>query len=119
MKVTKYYYSKEAHIRKLPVVTDQSGEVLYVIDHTEAETKKLPRITVASVLDKDENKMYFGVAVCSPKDMFSKQIGRDLAFKRAIETPDVSVYITRISSTRNISKRYANTLIAKYLEKYV
>lgn len=117
MKTVKYYYSKAVHLRKLPVVTDEEGNALFLYEKSEPLIKKLPRITVASVYDPINNSMKFGVAVCSPKDTFKKSIGRELALKRAQES--ASVVIVKYNKVREVSTRYANELIDRYLSKYV
>ena len=91
MKTVKYYYSAPVHVRHIPVLTDDEGNVLFVYDKVEPMVKRVPRITVASVYDPVENKMTFGAAVCSPKDTFKKSIGREIAEKRARQFPEITV----------------------------
>lgn len=119
MKTVKYYYSKPVHLRRLPVLTDDEGNVLFVYDKVDPTVKKIPRITVASVYDPLSNTMTFGVATCSPKDMFSKKVGRELAEARAKEHPEVTVKAIRRGKVREVSTRYANELIERHLSKYV
>ena len=119
MKTVKYYYSAPIHIRHIPVITDDEGRVLYIYDRIEPIMKKLPRVTVASVYDPITDKMTFGASVCSPKDMFVKRIGRENAEKRARQFPEITICNVRKGKIREVSKRYANDLIAKHLEKYV
>ena len=76
MKTVKYYYSAPVHIRRIPVLTDDEGNVLFIYDKIEPSVKRVPRITVASVYDPIDNRMTFGAAICSPKDTFKKNIGR-------------------------------------------
>lgn len=115
----KYYYSKETAIKRLPVVVDENGEVLYVCSHMEAKTKKLPRVTVATLYNRDANEMSFAVSVCANKDQFIKRIGRELAHKRAETEPELIVRGIKRNKVSATSKRYAQELIDKYLEKYV
>ena len=119
MKTVKYYYSKPVHLRRLPVLTDDEGNVLFVYDKVDPTVKRIPRITVASVYDPETNTMTFGVATCSTKDMFSKKIGRELAEKRAREHAEVTVKAIRRGRIREVSTRYANELIERHLSKYV
>lgn len=119
MKTVKYYYSAPVHIRHIPVITNDEGEVLYVYDRIEPSVKRLPRITVASVYDPINNTMTFGAAVCSPKDTFVKKIGRENAEKRARQFPEITVRNIKRGKIREVSKRYANDLIEKHLSKYV
>lgn len=119
MKKVKYYYSAPAHLVTLPALTDDNGNVLYVYDKISAKVKRFPRITVASVYDPDNNVMKFGAAVCSPRDLFVKKIGRDLAEERANNNPEITITGINRKKIREASKKYANDLIEKYLAKYV
>lgn len=119
MKTIKYYYSKPVHIRLLPVATNSQGDVEFVMSNTSQIVKTLPRVVVASVYNPKEKIMSFGVAVCSPKDVFKKSIGRKLAEDRARINPNVKVKIIKRGSIRSVSKRYANQLIAQHLDKDV
>lgn len=118
MKEVKYYYSKPVHVRTLPVITDDNGEVIYIMDKVSVKSKKVPRVTVASVYDTDTNRMTFGVAVCSPKDVFEKKIGREIALKRAEESTN-AVIVTKRRKIRETSRNHANELIANALSRYV
>lgn len=111
MKTVKYYYSKLVHVRYLPCVTDDQGEVQFILNRNTSNPKKLPRVTVASVYDRENNSMSFGVAVCSPKDTFRKSEGRDLAYKRAMENPNCVVKSIKKGHVREVSKKYSNALI--------
>ena len=121
MKTVKYYYSKPVHVRLIPVMTDSQGEVSFVMSGISQIVRTLPRVTVASVYDPDDNTMYFGVSVCSPKDTFKKSTGRKLAEDRARIKPNVKVKLTsrKRDYIRRISKRYANELMSEYLSKDV
>lgn len=119
MKTVKYYYSAPVHIRHIPVLTDDEGNVLFVYDKVEPSVKRIVRITVASVYDPVENKMTFGVAVCSPKDVFKKSIGREIAERRARQSPEITVVAINRKKLREVSKRYANDLIERHLSKHV
>ena len=119
MKTVKYYYSAPVHIRHIPVLTDDEGNVMFVYDKVEPSVKRVPRITVASVYDPIENKMTFGAAVCSPKDTFKKSVGREIAEKRARQFPEITVVAIDRRKIREVSQRYANDLIERHLAKYV
>ena len=119
MKTVKYYYSAPVHVRHIPVLTDDEGNVLFVYDKVEPMVKRVPRITVASVYDPVENKMTFGAAVCSPKDTFKKSIGREIAEKRARQFPEITIVGINRRKIREVSKRYSNDLIERHLAKYV
>lgn len=100
-------------------MTDSQGDVTFVMSNTSEIVKTLPRVVVASIYNSEENSMSFGVALCSPKDTFKKAIGRKLAEDRARIKPNVKVTNIRKGCIRSVSKRYANQLIAEYLEKDV
>lgn len=119
MKTVKYYYSAPVHIRQIPVLTNDQGDVLHIYDKISPSIKRLPRVTVASVYDPIKNQMTFGASICSPKDMFVKRIGRENAEKRAREFPEITICNIKKGKVRETSKRYANDLIEKHLSKYV
>lgn len=120
MKTVKFYYSKPVHVRLLPCVTDAQGEPLFLHEKMQSKIMRtLPRITVAAMYDSDTNSMAFGVAVCSPKDVFKKAIGRELAKNRAEVKPIVEVKAIRRGCVRSVSRRYANEIISSYLSKNV
>lgn len=119
MKQIKFYYSKPVHVRSLPVLTDDSGNVIFVMEKVGAKVKKMPRVTVASIYDPDTNTMTFGTAICSPKDVFKKEIGRELATKRAKQFPEHTIVGIKRRKIRETSRKYANELIAKHLRRYV
>ena len=120
MHSTKYYYSKPAYVRYMRTILDGQGEVLFISDRTPApKAKRVPRICVASVYDKDKDMMYFGVSVCSPKDVFKKEVGRKLAYERALHKPVKKIRLTMKSNVRKTSTKYANEIIDSYLQKYV
>ena len=119
MKKVKYYYSIPVHIRTLPVVTDAQGNPVYIPKIKPTKVRNAPRITVAAIWNTTTNEITFGSSVCSPKDVFSKAVGREIAFKRANKFPEVKVVVTRKNKIGRISKRYAEQLIETHLGKYV
>lgn len=120
MKSTKYYYSKPVYVRYMRTLLDGHGEVLLISDRKPfPKGKRVPRICVASVYDKKEDMMYFGVSVCSPKDVFKKVVGRKIAYDRAIHMPVKKVRLTMRSNIRQTSTKYANEIIDTYLQKFV
>ena len=118
MKVVKYYYSKCHYLSYCPIVTDANGEPLFIINNKSAKTKRLPRVTIASIYDTETNTMTFASATCSPKDVFSKRVGRQIAFNRAVSAPEVTVVGIDCRRIRETSKDNANKLIEKHLAKY-
>lgn len=118
MKKVKYYYSAPVNLVRIPALADENGNVLFVYDKISVKIKRMPRVTVASVYDPKENKMTFGAAICSPKDIFVKKIGRDLAEKRARQFPEISIVGINRRKIRETSKKYANDLLEKHLARY-
>lgn len=120
MKSTKFYYSKATYKVMMEAWTDDNGNVIFIPDKImPGKLEKLHRITVASVYDKKNNTLSFGVAICSPRDLFSKKIGRELAYSRAISNPAKKVILTSKSNIKDLSIGYANELIDKYTKLYV
>lgn len=119
MKKIKFYYSAPVHLRTMNVITDAEGNPMYIPDAKPLKVKPLPRITVAAIWDTKTDEMYFGSAICNPKDGFKKSVGREVSTKRAAEFPEITVKLTRRNRIRDISKRYANQLISQHLQKYV
>ena len=116
----KYYYSEPAYKVFMEALTDDSGNIVYVPDKkNQQKAKRIHRIIVASVYDNQSNSLSFGVAICSPRDVFSKYIGRKLAFARALHDPKKKVVLKNRRNIRKSSVKYANELIDKYLEIYV
>lgn len=115
MNKTKYYYSEAVHLRLLPVYTDAEGNPLFIDETRKPVIKTVPRVTVASVLEPETNVLSFGVAVCSDKDMFNKEIGRGLALDRAMNKPCLKLTVTRKDKISKVSKKYADQLIDQYL----
>ena len=120
MRSTKYYYSKPAYVKYMRTLLDGQGKVCYISEKFDyKKAKRIPRVCVASVWDKDTRIMQFGVAVCSPKDNYKKAIGRQLAYTRALAQPAKRVVLRLKANVRKVSVKYANELIDKYLERYV
>lgn len=119
MKKVKYYYSVPVHIRTMPVVTDANGNPVYIPNIQPIKIKNAPRITVAAIWDTIKNEIVFGCSICSPKDVFNKATGREVALKRAEKFPEVKVIVAKKNKIGRISKRYADQLIETHLGKYV
>lgn len=119
MKKIKFYYSEPVHLRTMSVITDAEGTPLYIPDSKPIKVKNLPRITVAAIWDTKEDRMTFGSAICAPGDTFKKSIGREVATKRALDFPEITIRLTKRNRIREVSKRYAQQLISQHLNKYV
>ena len=119
MKKIKYYHSKPIAIVNLPAIVDSHGEIMFVSDQLQQPRMNVPRVTVASIYDDKENRIYFGSAVCSTKDTYNRKFGNELALSRALSRPELTV-IPR--SRKNIAKdsvKYVDALMLKHLPNYV
>lgn len=120
MKSTKYYYSKPAFVKYMRTLIDGQGEVLFISEKEPGtKAKRIPRICVASVYDRDSDVICFGYAICSPKDIFKKSVGRELAYKRALKNPTKMIRIKPGTKVRETSVKYANEIIDNFIKKYV
>ena len=90
MKIVMYFYGAHTYIQRANVLVDEHCRPINYTFDTSIPRKPLPRITVCGVYDSETNKLSIGVSRCSPKDLFSKEIGRKLAQERA-ETKPVCV----------------------------
>jgi|SRR5688572_871945 len=61
-----------------------------------------PASTIALRLDDEENKIYYGVAICSKQDNFSRKYGREIAGQRVNKKFGV------IKITPGMRKNFAN-----------
>lgn len=86
----KFYYSVPQQIRSVNVLSDASGNIIYVYPKTKL-VKNLPRITICSILDGDT--LSFGYSTCSHKDTYVKKLGQHIARQRAELNPYKKVTI--------------------------
>lgn len=109
----KYVYSNPIIKVAKDCYVDANGNVL---DHGQNRSKQilLPRYTVCSILNPETRELSFGVARCSTKDRFSRKIGRDLSYKRAVSKPITTIKVPeelRISDvTIDISFQLVNRI---------
>ena len=91
MEKVRYYYSQPMCEANVIVISNHRGDFdpHKVIGVLKSSMKALPRLTICSVLDMDTWTMSFGVARCNPTDNFCRKIGREVAYKNAIEKPIV------------------------------
>lgn len=87
MKNARFYYSVPLSTVKAMVVGTQDFTLGDIVGFYKSSVQPLPRITICSLLSEDRTKLSFGVAVCSAKDRFVKKVGREMAYKRAVEKP--------------------------------
>lgn len=95
MKNAHFYYSFPLSTVKALVVGIQDFNPADVVGFYEHSIQPMPRITICSLLSEDHTKLSFGVAVCSTKDRFIKKVGRELAYKRALEHPFKVAEVTK------------------------
>lgn len=95
MKNARFYYSLPLVKATVVMVEDSSFDTDNILGYYSKTRQALPRITICSVLDKETNTLSFGVALCSVKDRFVKEIGRELSYKRAIENPILTLPVTK------------------------
>ena len=95
MKNARFYYSVPRSVVKALVVGTQDFTLDDVVGFYKSSIQPMPRITICSLLNEDRTKLSFGVAVCSAKDRFVKKVGRELAYKRALEHPFKVAEVTK------------------------
>ena len=106
----KYYYSAPLQLRKLTVLADADGAVVYTFDKSEY-IKTLPRVVVCSILSDDV--LSFGYAVCSSKDTYNKKLGQIIAFNRARQKPYAIQKIEDMSKIHEISDEIVQSIFDK------
>ena len=116
MKAVKYYYSEALQLRTLRVLTDAKGDVKIILPSVPEHIKDLPRVTVCSLYDSVENKVRYGVAVCSSKDHFSRKEARRISLERAKIKPSRIIILKKESNLGKISKRIVNEIFESKLK---
>lgn len=112
MKIVKYFYAKPTFVQNVNVIVDENGDPLCDDLRDKCTTRKmLPRLTICGVYDSETKILKIGVARCSPKDLFVKEIGRKLAEERAETNP---IHTTIVHPNEVISHVFFN--LAKTLE---
>lgn len=109
----KYVYSPQVYRVEKDVYVDANGNQLRATKKTTSKAVSLPRYTVCSVL-VDDDTLQFGVARCSPKDQFSKEIGRNLSYKRAINNPVCTIHVPNPLKVSEITHDVAHRLMVHY-----
>ena len=92
MKKERFYYGEQLSLSDLEILLDKHNRIIGT--GTISNRKSLPRVTVCGIWDTETNTMVFGAARCASKDSFEKSIGKELARKRANESPMRTVTIT-------------------------
>lgn len=111
MKIVKYFYGTPTYVQNANILTDEHRKPIDYTLNTSVPRKALPRITVCGIYDSETNKISIGVSRCSPKDLFSKEIGRKLAQERAELKP---VCIVDVLPGEVVSHVFFS--LARYLE---
>ena len=92
MKKPRYYYSLP--LVKTDVIAVESEFLINncmfnpeSIIGVNKSLKPMPRLTICSILDTDDETLSFGAAYCSEKDRFVKATGRAISYERALNNP--------------------------------
>lgn len=126
MKKPRYYYSLP--LVKTDVIAVESDFLINncifnpeSIIGVNKSLKPMPRVTICSILDTDEETLSFGAAYCSSKDRFVKEIGRQLSYERALNNPmrvvsvkDQNVNQVRIQNCNELETLIFNTNPKKF-----
>lgn len=59
------------------------------------KTQKGKRFTVVGIYDRLSREIRFGIALCGPKDNFSKRLGRVIARGRALKNPTIVKHLKK------------------------
>lgn len=113
MKKSRFYYGDDLSIADLEVIILNEK---FVASGNTKHRKKLPRVTICGIYDDEEQTMAFGVTKCSEKDIFVKSIGRNLALKRAEESPYRVVHIQPFQKVSDVFITHATNIEQYVLE---
>lgn len=87
MLITKYYYGSTSNPAEV--------EMYHPIFGFEKLGKiTLPRVTVCGIFDNETKVLKIGYSRCSPKDIFIKKIGKELAYNRAKSNPVITMILS-------------------------
>lgn len=115
----RFYYSEPMKIGSVIAALDDNNNVLGTFNDKPLTINcKASRITICGIWDDENNVISFGVSRCSGKDQFRKDVGRNLAYNRALTDPcctipvfNGEVALTFMTSVEQIEK-------AVYDQKY-
>ena len=93
MNNVKFYFSKDFKLANMEVFLGTNNTVI-ATGNIVSKLRRIPRITICSIFDPDKKTLTFGVSRCSSKDTFVKSIGRELAFKRAVNNPYKTIHVS-------------------------
>ena len=116
MKKERFYYGDDVTLANLEVVLNNTGDI---VASGALKTKyKFPRVSICGVYDNENQTMTYGVALCSHKDVFKKNIGRELSRKRAYENPYRIVDIHPSQSVPDVFMTHAMDIENEVLSTY-
>lgn len=97
----RYFYSEPYSLASVKYVTDGEGFLVDPIEDAVFE-RHCPRLTICGIWNTETNVMTFGIATCSKNDVFTKRIGRELSYERAMNNPVKSIDLDE----SNISEQF-------------
>lgn len=113
MKIVKYFYEKPSFTEVRKTIYGEYG-----IPQTTTVLSNKPnkRLTACGIYDSDTNVLSIGITICSPNDTFIKDVGKKLAYERAVSNPIMRVNLLkgeRVSDVffdlaRDFCKRYSS-----------
>ncbi len=110
----KFVYSTPVVKSSKMVYTDANGSVRAINRTMNAKPTYMPRYTVCSILDDETRTLRFGVARCSSKDSFSKEVGRNLSYERALNNPVCEIHVPESLKISDVTVDVAYRLMERY-----
>lgn len=86
MKTERFYYSAPLKVCNQEVIVAYDKHIVAEGD-IKGKSVNIPRITICGLIDTDAHIISFGVARCSPKDIFTREEGRNISRNRALTNP--------------------------------
>lgn len=114
----KFVYSTPITKSSKVVYTDANGSVKAINKDLKSKSTYLPRYTVCSILDDETRTLTFGIARCSSKDAFSKKIGRDLSYERAIKNPVCKIQVPENLKISDVTVDVAFRLMERFEKEH-
>ena len=114
----KFVYSAPITKSIKVVYTDANGTIKGINKSLKGKSVSLPRYTVCSVLNDETRTLAFGIARCSPKDAFSKKIGRELSYERAIKNPICEIQVPDNLKISDVTIDIAYRLMERYEKEH-
>lgn len=114
----KFVYSAPITKSSKIVYTDANGTVKAINKDVKSKSTHMPRYTVCSILNDETRTLTFGLARCSSKDAFSKKIGRDLSYERAIKNPVCEIKVPDNLKISDVTVDIAYRLMERYEKEH-